>query len=77
MIEKGIKEARQNFTRLLKQIAQGEEVLITDRGKPVARLVPIERQASRPLGTRASLRASLPRRGRRLSEIVIEDRERG
>jgi prevent-host-death family protein len=76
MIERGIKEARQDFTKLLKQVRQGEEILITDRSKPIARIVPVERQTGRPLGSRASLRASVPRRGRGLSDIVSEERER-
>lgn len=76
MIEKGIREARQEFTRLLKRVARGEEIVITDRSKPVARIVPMERAASAPLRSRASLRATVRGRGKRLSELVIEDRER-
>lgn len=36
------REANQGFSKLLKAVAEGEEVLITRRGKPVARLSPIE-----------------------------------
>lgn len=75
MIEKGIREARQDFTRLLKRVSGGEEIVITDRGRPVAQIVPIGRHATVQLRSRAALRASVRRRGRRLSEIVIEDRE--
>ncbi len=76
MIEKGIREARQEFTRLLKRVAGGEEVVITDRSRPVARIVPIETATAAPLRSRAALRASVRRRGRRLSELVMEGRER-
>lgn len=32
--------AKQAFSKLIKQVEQGEEVVITRRGKPIARLVP-------------------------------------
>ena len=36
------REANQGFSKLLAQVAKGEEVVITRRGKPVARLVPVQ-----------------------------------
>lgn len=39
MITTGIKEAKNNLSRYLDQVKAGEEILITDRGKPVARIV--------------------------------------
>jgi prevent-host-death family protein len=36
------REANQGFSKLLQSVVDGEEVLITRRGKPVARLAPIE-----------------------------------
>jgi prevent-host-death family protein len=36
------REANQSFSTLLKAVVEGEEVVITRRGKPVARLIPIE-----------------------------------
>ncbi len=36
------REANQSFSKLLKRAEEGEEVVITRRGKPVARLVPME-----------------------------------
>ena len=35
------REANQNFSKLLKRAADGEKVVITRRGKPVARLEPV------------------------------------
>jgi len=35
------REANQHFSRLLKTAADGEDVVITRRGKPVAKLVPL------------------------------------
>ena len=39
MKEAGIREARQNLTALIEEVRKGHEVTITDRGRPVARLV--------------------------------------
>ena len=38
MIERGVKEIRDHFTKYLKIVAQGEEVIVTERGKAVALL---------------------------------------
>ena len=34
-------EAKTNFSALLERVERGEQIVITRRGKPVARLVPI------------------------------------
>ncbi len=43
-----LREANQNLSRYIKTVEQGNELVITRRGKPVARLVPAlaERQLS-------------------------------
>jgi prevent-host-death family protein len=38
----GIREAKANLSRLLKDVQEGAEIILTDRGNPVARLVPVE-----------------------------------
>jgi len=35
----GIKEVKNNLSRLLAQVKAGEEILITKRGRPIARIV--------------------------------------
>ena len=47
MIEVGALEAKTHLSSLLDKVRLGEEVVITRRGKAVARLVPAE-QAERP-----------------------------
>lgn len=42
MITVGAFDAKTHLSSLLKKVAKGEEVLITRRGVPVARLVPAE-----------------------------------
>ncbi len=37
----GVRELRQHASRYLDEVAAGETIEITDRGRPVARLVPI------------------------------------
>ena len=37
-----VHEAKMHLSRLLREIVEGEEVVITRSGRPVARLVPIE-----------------------------------
>lgn len=39
MRQAGVREARQNLSVLLQFVADGHEIVITDRGRPVARLV--------------------------------------
>ena len=37
-----IRDANQHLSRYLERVEQGAEVIITRRGKPIARLLPIE-----------------------------------
>ena len=39
----GVRELRQNASRYLRRVQGGETIEVTDRGRPVARLVPVER----------------------------------
>lgn len=48
MISAGIKEVKNNLSRLLIKVKAGEEILITDRGRPVARIVQ-ERQGNKSI----------------------------
>lgn len=37
----GLREANHHFSRLMKTVRGGAEVILTERGRPVARLIPI------------------------------------
>ena len=50
MVSVGVHEAKTSLSELLRRVAAGEEITITRGGDPVARLVPIPRQAPRVLG---------------------------
>jgi prevent-host-death family protein len=50
-MEINIHQAKTHLSRLLRQVANGEEVTIARAGVPVARLVPVtKKQNIRPLG---------------------------
>lgn len=41
----GVRELRQHASRYLDRVAHGESLEVTDRGRPVARLVPVTSDA--------------------------------
>jgi prevent-host-death family protein len=78
MREAGIREARQNLTALIEEVRKGHEVTITDRGKPVARLVPPRREPAKPFAGRTAFRRKIPVLAAPLAQAVIDERaERG
>jgi prevent-host-death family protein len=47
----GIRDAKTHFSKLLKMVQQGREIILTDRGRPVGKIVPLESVAL-PLAVR-------------------------
>lgn len=43
-MEVGIRELRAHLSRYLERIHDGEDIVVTDRGVPVARIVPMDGQ---------------------------------
>ncbi|MBS4008865.1 MAG: type II toxin-antitoxin system prevent-host-death family antitoxin [Clostridium sp.] len=41
----GMREAKENFSRLVNEVKKGTEIILTERGKPVARLAPINEES--------------------------------
>ena len=68
MIEVGAFDAKTHLSSLLDRVTQGEEVLITRRGTPVARLVPAK-QARKASAAAAIERLRAIRRGVRLGGL--------
>ncbi len=60
MRQAGIREARQNLSLLLQFVAQGHEISITDRGRPVARLVAPLPLSPKGFPDRSKFRRSMP-----------------
>lgn len=50
-MEVNIHQAKTHFSKLLERVALGEEVVIAKAGKPVAKLVAIEKPRFRVLGS--------------------------
>jgi len=50
MIEVGVHEAKTQLSRLLRQVATGEEVLIKRGAEPVAKIVRVTTSGKRELG---------------------------
>jgi prevent-host-death family protein len=44
-ISVGIRDAKLHFSKLLKRVQQGEEVLLNDRGRPIAKIIPVKTDA--------------------------------
>jgi prevent-host-death family protein len=70
MRELSIREMREKLGTLGQLVKREGEILITRRGVPIARLLPIMRTQSRP--SHADLRASMPRLDTP-SEIRVRD----
>jgi prevent-host-death family protein len=74
MKEAGIREARQNLTALIEEVRKGREMTITDRGKPVARLVPPRREVLTPFAGRAAFRRTMPTLLVSLTDAIVDGR---
>lgn len=57
MEEIGVRELRQHASRWLQRVEAGEGFIVTVRGKPVAKLVPVEEELTGLAGLIASGRA--------------------
>ena len=73
MLEIGAFEAKNTLGTLLNLVEKGEEVVITRRGKRVARLVPDSGTRDREEGRRAVARIVSRRKGVTLGGLNIKD----
>jgi prevent-host-death family protein len=73
MYEIGAFEAKNKFGSLLDRVERGEEVLITRRGKAVARLVPADGGFDREKARRAAANIIEASRGVTLGGLKIKD----
>jgi prevent-host-death family protein len=84
MIKAGIRELRQNASVLIRRVIEGETIEVTDRGRPVARIVPLhgrsvldqmvaEGRATAARGDLLELKPFAPVPGKRpLSEVLAD-----
>jgi prevent-host-death family protein len=71
----GVREARQNLSALLDEVKKGREIVITEHGRPVAKLVPPDRARGKRVPDFAALRRRMPIFDPPLSSTLDEDRE--
>lgn len=71
-----VHEAKTHLSRLLRQVAAGEEIVIARAGRPVARLVPITQVRPRQLGTDRGVVRVPPDFDASLPPDVVADFER-
>ena len=76
MVTVNLAQAKARLSELLDQVGAGEEVLISRRGRAVARLFPAVRP-KRPLPLRelAEFRAAMPRLRRPAADLMREARD--
>ena len=80
----GVRQLRQNLSRYLDQVKSGSTLVVTERGREVARLVPsgvgdsalgrlaAERGATLPTGTLADVKPPRRAKGRPSREVLDE-----
>ena len=73
MDEIGAFEAKNKLSALLERVERGEEILITRRGKPIAKLVPAVTRPDRVAAREAAERILERSRAVMLGELKIED----
>jgi len=58
MHQVNIHEAKTHLSKLLEEVARGEEVIISKAGKPIAKLVPLDKKANKrkPGGMKGKIR---------------------
>lgn len=78
MLEVGTYEAKTRLSQLLERVAAGETVTITNRGKAVARLVPVEEDRHAELRELVEqMLAERDKRPRATVEELISARDEG
>lgn len=72
----GIREARQNLTALIREIALGHEFIITDRGRPVAQLTLPRTERVGLFPDHSEFRKTMPllEPSKSLSQAIIDER---
>ena len=71
----GVREARQNLSALLDEVKKGREILITERGRPVAKLVPASPTRAKGFPDLSAFRRTMPVLDPPLSATLDEVRE--
>jgi prevent-host-death family protein len=73
MLEISVKEARKNLSMLLDKVEHGDEIIITRRGKRIAKLITPTQNEKLP--QLVDFRGQLKVSGKSMSETVIKNRK--
>ncbi|MFY9975132.1 MAG: prevent-host-death protein [Chromatiaceae bacterium] len=73
MKELNVREMREAIGRLDTLVEDAGELIVTRRGKPIARILPVTRRVPRP--DHAELRARMPHLGIPSEELIRQDRD--
>jgi len=68
-------DANRNFSSILRDVKSGESFVVESRGRPVARIVPIEEDNDRRAAARARLREHWAELGDKMTVIAPWTRE--
>lgn len=59
MYQVNIHEAKTHLSKIVEEVALGEEVIIAKAGKPIAKLVPLEKNIKRPARVPGGLKGQI------------------
>jgi prevent-host-death family protein len=78
MIKTNVKEARQKLSYLLDQVEHGEEVIISRRGHVIAHIIPHlqNKKIKKYLPSLKAMRNNIHTKGKPLSKVILEEREK-
>ena len=68
-----IREVRKELAHIDELVAREGEVVVTRRGKPIARMLPL--RSKRPVPSHADLRASMPRLKSGSETLIRKERD--
>lgn len=80
MLTRSVREANQNFSKLIAEVERGQTVLVTKNGRPVAEVRPVPEDRMADPVWRAKYEKMVkmlrekPDRGLRLGRITMEDK---
>jgi prevent-host-death family protein len=70
----GIREARQGLSSLVAEVRKGREIVLTEHGRAVARLTPVQNEAPKAFRSHRPFRLAIGKVGGPLSVALAEDR---
>jgi antitoxin (DNA-binding transcriptional repressor) of toxin-antitoxin stability system len=74
MLKVSVEDALRDLKPLLEQVAQGEEIVLCEQDKALAKLVPVQSR-ERWIADMQDFRASLQLKGEALSSTIIKARQ--